>query len=286
MKIDRFLRRLSASSLIFISFSLVALLTVISYFSDPSISFLIFYTLPVFLSSWYVGRWAGLLLCGATAISLYVLAFSTQGFFSNWLIPFWNASARASFMVLLAFLVTAFKRSLEHEQELARTDFLTGAVNSRFFNTLAEIEIKRARRSGQPFSVAYMDIDNFKQVNDRSGHSAGDLLLKTVAETLKKHARDSDIIARLGGDEFALLLPDTDETAALVAIQRIRLALLDVVERCGWPVTFSLGVVTWEEPPSSIDDMVGRADDLMYETKRHGKNAIRHTTASHSAQAA
>lgn len=286
MKIDRLLRRLDATTILLTSLSLIALLTVVSYFSDPSISFLIFYSLPVFLSAWYVGRGAGLLVCVGCALSWYGLAFYTHETFSNSLIPFWNASARIGFMVLLAVFIAAFKRSLEHEKELARTDYLTGAFNGRFFNTLAEVEIKRARRRGQTFSVAYMDIDNFKQVNDRSGHSAGDLLLKTVAETLKKHARDSDIIARLGGDEFALLLPDTDETTALIAIKRIRRTLLEVVERYEWPVTFSFGVVTWKEPPSSVDEMVGMADELMYETKRHGKNSIRQLSASHPAQAA
>jgi diguanylate cyclase (GGDEF)-like protein len=172
------------------------------------------------------------------------------------------------------------------ERELARTDYLTGAVNGRSFAELAEAEINRARRNEHPFSVAFMDVDDFKLVNDREGHSAGDRLLQLVSDTIRHNVRNVDTVARLGGDEFAVLMPETGDDAAQVVIRRVRRELLDVVKRRGWPVTFSVGVVTWDIPPTSVDDVLRAADDLMYTAKRLGKNTVRHTNANKPANAA
>jgi diguanylate cyclase (GGDEF)-like protein len=125
-----------------------------------------------------------------------------------------------------------------------------------------------------------MDVDDFKLVNDRLGHSTGDRLLRTVAETLKEHSREVDVVARLGGDEFAVLMPETGERAARVAVARLRRRLLESSRAEGWPVTFSFGVVTWAAPPPSVDEMLRAADELMYAAKREGKDGVRHEVAN------
>jgi diguanylate cyclase (GGDEF)-like protein len=280
MILNKFLSKRTRSAIIIIGLLLVALLSLISHLSGPDISFLIFYTAPVFMASWYAGRRAGYLMCATSAAFWFITAYFSQEHFSSAFVPYWNAAVRSAFMLILAHLASAFKASLEHEREMASTDFLTGAVNSRSFAALAETEIRRARRHGHGFSIAYMDVDDFKQINDQFGHSAGDRLLQTVAETIKQNVRDVDIVARLGGDEFAVLMPETDEHAAGIAVARLRRQLLEAARVQGWPVTFSFGVMTWAVPPPSVDEMVRAADELMYAAKRHGKNNVRHEVAT------
>src|SRR5690606_37465106 len=115
---------------------------------------------------------------------------------------------------MAAFWVTRLKRTIRNEQLLARTDYTTGAVNTRYFYDLTEMEIRRFRRYQHPFTVAFIDLDNFKVVNDSLGHQAGDDVLRIVTQTLRMNLRDTDTVARMGGDEFALLLPETGEEEA------------------------------------------------------------------------
>ena len=279
MVLNQFLGRRSRSFHLTAGLLLVILLGVVDYLNGPDVSFLIFYTAPVLLAAWYVGRGAGLLVCAATGLSWFAVAYASSDHFAHPLIAFWNAAVRLGFMLILAHVASGFKRSLEQERELARTDYLTGAINGRHFGELAEGEILRARRHGHPFSIAFMDVDDFKSINDRLGHSAGDRLLKTVAETLRRSVRDVDAVARLGGDEFAVLMPETGEAAARVAVARLRRRLREEAGRGGWPVTFSIGVVTFDDPPASVDEMMRAADELMYAAKRHGKDTVRHRVA-------
>ncbi len=132
----------------------------------------------------------------------------------------------------------------------------------------------RIRRDRTPLSVAYLDLDDFKQVNDTLGHAEGDSLLVLVADTLRRHLRSLDYPARLGGDEFAVILPGTDAAGAERLFARIQSILKDAAKSRGWSVGFSVGIVTWRTAPASIQDMVNAADDLMYEAKRDHKGAI------------
>ncbi|MBI3014821.1 MAG: GGDEF domain-containing protein, partial [Candidatus Tectomicrobia bacterium] len=160
---------------------------------------------------------------------------------------------------------------------LARTDSLTGVINRRYFFELAQRENSRAHRHKQPFTVMFIDLDNFKDVNDVSGHMTGDALLRLVGETMRKNLRQTDIIARLGGDEFAVLLPETGpEPSVHIVMRKLQENLLQVMEKNGWPVTFSIGAVTFLRPPSSVDEMIRLPDDLMYSVKGKGKNMIKY----------
>jgi diguanylate cyclase (GGDEF)-like protein len=191
-------------------------------------------------------------------------------------IQVWNLSVQLSVFLALSFLLHALRTRLEAEQLLARTDPLTLLSNRRAFVESAAMELERSRRSRQPITVAYVDVDDFKHVNDHLGHGEGDALLSAVAATLRGGTRAVDAVARLGGDEFGLLLVDTDEDTAVALLDRLHAALLAVVRESGWSVTFSVGAVTFVTPPFSVDEMIGRADQLMYDKKRCGKNGIRH----------
>ena len=286
MKLMSYLEKQSNTSLLVMGVLLVILLGIVNYQSGPDVSFLIFYLVPVFLAAWFVGRWAGVAMTIASGLSWLVVARLTVEHYTNPVIPYWNGLTRFAFILFMTFIVSSLKRALEHERELARTDYLTGAVNGRAFSEATRLEIQRARRYAHPFTLAYMDVDDFKLVNDRFGHSTGDMLLRAVADSIRRTVRSIDVVARLGGDEFAVLLPETDEDAAEVVIRRVRRQLLDTARQHRWPVTFSIGVVTWSEPPESVDEVLKAADRLMYSAKSSGKNSITHKLVDASADAA
>lgn len=165
--------------------------------------------------------------------------------------------------------------ALVHERDLARTDGLTGVSNSRSFFEFAAVELARARRTGSIITLAYMDLDNFKIVNDDYGHQAGDELLEAFARILSTGRRATDVVGRLGGDEFALLLPEADAHEALLLIERLRGEAASASGERGFPVTTSVGVTTFRSMPESLDEMIWMADQLMYSAKRAGKDQVR-----------
>jgi len=286
MWLNSFMERRSRPFVVAAALLLVSLLGLLDHLNGPDVSLLIFYVVPIFAAAWYAGRAAGFLTCAVAGLAWFAVAHASAGHFSNPLIAYWNAFVRLGSTLILAHLVASFRRSLAQERELARTDYLTGAFNGRSFAEAAEAEINRARRHGHVFSVAFLDVDDFKLVNDRLGHSAGDRLLRLTADTVRANVRAVDVVARLGGDEFAVLMPETDDRAAQVVLRRIRRQLLEAARREGWPVTFSAGIITWVEPPPSVDEMLRAADELMYTAKRHGKDTVRHEVSPRPAHAA
>jgi diguanylate cyclase (GGDEF)-like protein/PAS domain S-box-containing protein len=164
--------------------------------------------------------------------------------------------------------------ALESEKNLSRVDFLTGIPNRRMFYQALSLEGKRSRRYGRPVTLVYIDVDNFKYLNDQFGHATGDELLKTIGMTLESTVRSTDMAARLGGDEFAILLPETDEPSAGIIVAKLRQNLEKAIGPKGWPVTFSFGVVTFPIALDSTEEMIKRADEFMYEAKRSGKSAV------------
>jgi len=249
-------------------------LGIIDYYTGFEIAFSFFYLGPVALAAWTLGRNSGFLLsvtCAMVWLSANLLAGEQ---FSKPLIPIWNAITRLGFYFVITFLLAELRRLLEHEKVLARTDFLTGALNLRAFTDAATREIARTRRNFRPFSLLYLDLDNFKALNDRLGHTVGDHLLQTVAFTLARRIRANDVTARLGGDEFALLLPETGHEAVKMVAPRIQQALVRAMEHHNWGVTFSLGALTFDQPPDDVVQMIELTDRLMYQAKKAGKNAI------------
>ncbi len=166
------------------------------------------------------------------------------------------------------------KKAMEKLEELSRTDALTGILNRRAFDELAQVEIERAKRYRNPISIAYIDLDNFKSVNDEMGHNTGDGLLISITKIVQNNIREIDHFARLGGDEFILLLSNTEAKPAHEVLVKLQKMMLGEMERNNWPVTFSIGLATFNSPPSNVEEMIKKSDEAMYSAKQGGKNRI------------
>ncbi len=170
----------------------------------------------------------------------------------------------------------ALNLALEKERELARIDPLTGAANRRLFYELVEHELACARRLGRPIAIVYIDFDNFKLVNDHFGHAVGDQILCGFVTCAKSHLRETDLVARLGGDEFALIMVNLNIESTEKIISRIQKDTLEKMQANNWPITLSIGVLTCQSPAASAETLTKIADNLMYDVKRAGKNAIKY----------
>jgi diguanylate cyclase (GGDEF)-like protein len=156
----------------------------------------------------------------------------------------------------------------------ASLDGLTGLVNRRGLEEQLVEELNRMRRYGSPLTVLFLDLDNFKQVNDQRGHLMGDEVLRLVADTLRSDVRLVDTAARYGGEEFVMLLPGTHIAGAKALFGRMQERLTNAsVERLGFPVTMSAGAVE-AGANSEAGDLIAAADAAMYEAKRRGKNQL------------
>ncbi|HET9870131.1 MAG TPA: GGDEF domain-containing protein, partial [bacterium] len=156
---------------------------------------------------------------------------------------------------------------------------LTGLYNRRYFQQILDYELNRAKRYQQALSIIFIDLDHFKQINDRFGHSMGDLFLKQISQKLAGMFRTTDLIARYAGDEFVAILPATQQEGAMILAHRIQETLGDyqiMVRGTTLQVSVSIGVDTYENADGigSIT-LIDRADKAMYEAKSHGRNCVR-----------
>jgi diguanylate cyclase (GGDEF)-like protein len=237
------------------------------------LSFSLFYLIPIVLVAWFSGRIPGLVISIFGATTWFIADALSGESYSLPIIRYWNAVIRLGFFVIVTLLLPTLKE-LAHEKEIARIDYLTGAANRRCFFEAAQTELNRSQRYKRPFTIAYIDLDSFKAVNDKAGHKTGDKILHAFVKRAKVNLRKTDILARMGGDEFVLLLPEADEDAAQIVVPKIQLALLDEMRRNNFPITFSIGVLTYREGPITPDELIMKADNLMYSVKKNGKNAI------------
>jgi len=249
----------------------------LDYITGIELSFSLFYLLPISLIAWTVSERFGLVIAFLSSGIWLAVDFWSGTRYSLEFAYIWNAVVRLGFFMLPVFMIR-LNRAMEHEKALARTDFLTGALNTRFFHELAEMEINRSVRYQRPFTIAFIDVDNFKTINDTFGHTEGDTVLRAITESMQAHLRKTDIVARVGGDEFVVLLPETNQQTAPIVISNMQQALVQEMNENGWPVTFSIGVLTLTAPQLSVDEMLGRADQLMYAVKNGGKNNIHYVS--------
>jgi diguanylate cyclase (GGDEF)-like protein len=209
-----------------------------------------------------------------SCIGWFVADQAAGGHYSHPAIPVWNALIRLGFFVVTGLLLDALHRSLRAQQHLALTDALTGLAGRRALEERLGHDLALAQRRATALTLAYLDLDGFKAVNDAHGHAAGDRLLKAVGRLLQGAVRETDTAARIGGDEFALVLPDTDERGARQVVEKLARELGEIFAAHPGGAGCSIGVVTLLDAATSPQRALAAADALMYEVKRKGKGAV------------
>jgi diguanylate cyclase (GGDEF)-like protein len=218
-----------------------------------SLSLFVFYSFLTFSAAFILGTIEGV---SAAALSSLLNYFTNQKYLTvqNDAMLYVNIAIDCVLLLALALLSTQLRKSLQRERTLSRIDFLTGAVNKRYFSEILTYEISRSVRFQRPFCLAYIDLDNFKTVNDIKGHTAGDLLLQILVRVAKESFRLIDRVGRLGGDEFVILLPETGAENGKKAIERFRETVLTEVSSRNFPVTMSIGLAVFNHSPFNADD--------------------------------
>ena len=265
-------------AVLFVGLALIAAIFWINYLTGPKVLLNVFYLLPVMLIVWLTGSTAyGLLAVLATFLAGPLGAY-LDGYRSSSLpLATWNAGMRTAVFFIVLLLLVVVRKLVARLQEQSFTDELTGVANRRAFQDIAAREIERSRRYQHELSLAYLDIDDFKAANDRGGHALGDRVLIALATIACATARSVDTVARIGGDEFVILMPETDAEAALPLIERLLTACSRAAGSGAARVTCSVGLVTFERPPSDLEELLTAADGLMYEAKAAGGDGVRHT---------
>ncbi|MCB1189047.1 MAG: GGDEF domain-containing protein [Leptospiraceae bacterium] len=252
------------------------LLGYIDLYTGYEFSFSIFYLIPITFTVLYADfRFSIVISIISAAFWLFADIYSGHKY-QNTIYPVWNTFMRLGYFLLHSFFLSKFLILYKITKQNASIDLLTNAVNSRFFHELLNQELKKSQRNKRPFTLIYMDLDNFKSVNDTYGHLAGDSLLKLISSLIIKNVRTSDIFARLGGDEFALFLPETGFEESKQIIKRLKQIADMEFSKNNWNVSLSIGAVTFKTFNLSVEEMILQTDNLMYKVKKKGKNNIEH----------
>jgi diguanylate cyclase (GGDEF)-like protein len=257
---------------------LMVIIGIVDYSTGSDVDVDAFYLLPIVIAAWCKGRKAAWLVVLLSMCVSFVAetTFRADGRLKPFV--YWNALLNLGYFLPVMYLTSALRERLIREEQSARTDSLTGAHNSRSFQEIMNLEMLRCKRNHEPLTVVFMDVDNFKQVNDRWGHERGDGLLCQVVAVMRVNLRPTDTLGRLGGDEFAVLMAMTDADQARAVLPRLRDTLLATMQEEAMPVTFSFGVASFAALPESLDDALKEADQLMYRAKEGGKNQIVYAT--------
>ncbi len=249
---------------------LVLVLGVMDYLSGYVRSISAFYLIPVLIATWYRGIAAGYLTTLIAVLATTVSGILTPDLPEKYFTLYWNAIVKILFFTVVILILNAWRL----ERFYSRTDYLTGINNRYNFSEILHTELERCRRFNHPLSLVYMDVDNFKFINDRYGHKTGDELLKLVSKILTDNFRTVDTIARLGGDEFVILMPETASVEVERKIKLIHTSMLKAMESNHWPVTFSFGIAVFLNSAFNPDEMLKMSDALMYRAKQSGKNCV------------
>lgn len=241
--------------------------------TPPAARFGILYIIPVLLVTWTEGLAWGIVFAVVTtgfreAIAVDQMPADTP--------LVWRIANGAAYIAVLATAMAGLEKLRRSQSALAQLvtqDVLTNVLNARAFADRLSQELERNRRYPRPLALIYMDLDNFKIINDTHGHQTGDAVLRLVADAMRSSIRTTDVVGRLGGDEFAVLMPETDAQLADAAAKRLVAGLRNVFK--GTPsVTASIGVVSCTATDANTDDLLRRADQAMYDAKRMGKDRV------------
>jgi diguanylate cyclase (GGDEF)-like protein len=233
----------------------------------------ILYIIPVLLVTWTEGLAWGILFALVTTVYREATAWVQMPPDTPLV---WRVVTGLAYLAVLGVAMAGLQTLRRSQAALARLvtqDQLTNVMNARAFADRLGQELDRNRRYPRPLALMYMDLDNFKVINDTHGHQTGDAVLRLVADAMRSSVRQADVVGRLGGDEFAVLMPETDSALADAAAKRLIVGLRNVFK--GTPnVTASIGVVSCTATDASTDDLLRRADQAMYDAKKSGKDRV------------
>lgn len=273
-------RRIGSTAAALITVLALAAVALIDLVTGTTLSFGFLYTSVTAFAAWCLRERAGL----AVATTGIVLMAMINGFYSTSPLEglglatpaaIWNTVSRALVMYLVALVVGGLRYGLEVERWRAGTDGLTGALNRAAFLAAMAEKIGEAQRRAQALVLAYIDLDGFKKVNDRFGHSAGDDVLRGFATAAARTIRAEDLFGRIGGDEFVALMvvPTCAEGDGMAEMLHARLT--STLAATGYPVTCSMGAAVVEAAEVvDAEALIKLADAMMYDVKRQGKNAL------------
>ena len=284
MNVNEFLSKRRKSSLIAVGISALVLVGTANYFAvGRLLEASVFFLIPISFFTWYVSQRTGFAAAVASAVIILGTNIASPMHASHPIVGYWNALIWLGFFLLMTLTVMRLKVLYLDEKQLSRLDSLTHIANRLAFYETATAEKNRAQRFGQPISLAYIDLDGFKEINDALGHDVGDKLLLWVARTMQRNIRQTDSAARMGGDEFALILPNTTKDAASRVLNKVLRKLNRRMQQNRWPVTFSIGAVTFLTPRESVQEMIKRADDAMYSARREARTDWNRKKSLHNA---
>lgn len=244
----------------------------IDYLTGPDYTFSLFYLILPTFAAWKMSRPLALFAAFTNSFIWLWGDFSSERFSLAASIYVWNFASRLIILIIVGILVSSVRKSMDQEKKLSRVDPLTKALNLRAFKELLEVEINRSLRYNHSMTLVYFDIDNFKSVNDTFGHAVGDKVLATISKAVKKTIRQNDVFGRLGGDEFAILLVETDTKEAHLAVSKVQKALEPIIQKNKWPISLSIGVLTFMDSFCDSEKAISLADQLMYSVKKSTKN--------------
>ena len=230
---------------------------------------------PITLAGWHFGRKGAFVAAGLCTAGWFSANRLAGLEFSHTAVWVANTILQGASFTVVGWLVASLRATAIRERALSRTDPLCQLLNGRGFADDSERLLALCRRGHRPVTLAYLDLDDFKAVNDVLGHKAGDALLNGVAHVLRSSVRASDLAARLGGDEFAILLSEIGPGEARQALERLRATIAEQLSSDSRKVTASIGAVTFMTAPADVQTMIPVADAAMYAAKRDGKNRVR-----------
>jgi len=247
---------------------------IIDHVTGADVHVVSLYFVPLAFAGYRLGR-MGASIASVLATYAWTLALYTTGTrYSQSIIWFVNFLTQGAAFLIVSLLVAKLAEALQKEQTLSRTDALTGLKNRQAFIEQASFALSLCRRYVRPVALAFIDLDNFKHVNDSLGHARGDAVLQSCGSMIAGSLRASDIAARFGGDEFVIFLPETGAENAMALLERIRNALDTSPDFRDVGVTASIGIVADETARSDIDELLKHADAQMYKIKRDCKNRV------------
>jgi diguanylate cyclase (GGDEF)-like protein len=253
---------------------IIATISIIDYYTGEEIAFSIFYIFPISIVSLYSNTFFSILTCFIAGAIWFAIEYATGAHYSHYGYVIWHAIVRFGFFLITSNLLIKNKHLLDRLQKLATIDGLTGLLNSRSFKEISQNYCLLSARYQRPIAIGYIDVDNFKGINDTLGHSVGDQVLSSVAKVLKESVRTTDVVGRLGGDEFAVFLPEANYQGTKELFEKIHSALVQNAKTNQWPIGFSVGVAIFPVAPVEINNALKVADNLMYKVKKSCKNKL------------